>query len=505
MKKAAIIFLLIVSGFYANAQQRPNIIVFLVDDMGWQDCSVPFYTNITEWNKRYQTPNMQKLASEGMKFTNAYATPVCSPSRVSLMTGMNAAHHRVTSWTLEKDQSVDQPDSLLQPPQWNVNGMSPVAGVNNTVFATPLPLLLQQQGYYTIQVGKAHFGAMNTPAADAHNIGFNVSIAGHAAGGPGSYLGEKNYGNKKGTYTPPWGVPGLEAYHGSDTFLTEALTLEAIKAMKMPVLKKQPFFLYFAHYAVHVPLAADDRFYQKYIDAGLSIPEAQYASMIEGMDKSLGDIMHYLKENKLDKNTVLIFLSDNGGLSLAPPRGGKPHTQNLPLKAGKGSVYEGGIRVPMIVKWPGVAKTNSTAGQYVLIEDLFPTILQMAGVKKYHTVQSMDGKSFIPIINNPLLTDTSRTLVWHFPNKWIPEDGPGINFKSALRQGNWKLIYNMQSGKKELYNLKEDIGETNDLSNLYPAKVKKLSSLLGKRLKDWNALMPVFKAENKVVPYPGEM
>jgi arylsulfatase A-like enzyme len=206
-----LIFIILLLTEGANAQlynnsvkkKQPNIIVFIVDDMGWQDCSVPFYKQKTKWNTIYHTPNMGKLAAEGMKFTNAYATPVCSPSRVSLMTGMNAARHRVTNWTLEKNQSVDYPDSVLQPPDWNINGMSPVAGIEKTVYATPLPQLLKQADYYTIHCGKAHFGAIETPAADPLNIGFDINIAGHAAGSPGSFLGEENYGNKKNEYTPP--------------------------------------------------------------------------------------------------------------------------------------------------------------------------------------------------------------------------------------------------------------------------------------------------------------
>ena len=496
-----IIALLIVSN--SHAQVKPNIIVFLVDDMGWQDCSVPFWTKETDFNKRYHTPNMERLAKQGMKFTNAYASPVCSPTRVSLMTGMNAAHHKVTSWTLGKNQSVDHADSLLQPPVWNLNGMSPVDGINNTVYATPLPQLLQNEGYYTIHIGKAHFGARETPAANPKNIGFTYSIAGHAAGGPGSFLGEKNYGNKKGEHTWPWGVPGLEAYHGTDIFLTEALTLEALKAMEAPVQKQQPFFLYMAHYAVHVPLEADKRFFQKYIDGGLDSAEAKYASMIEGMDKSLGDIMNYLEEKKLDKNTVIIFMSDNGGFSL-PPRAGKPFTHNLPLKAGKGSVYEGGIREPMLVKWPGVVTPGSVANQYTIIEDFFPTIIEMAGIKKYHSVQSIDGKSFLPLLKNMKMKNSERALVWHFPNKWIPEDGPGVNYHSAIRQGDWKLIYNIKTGKKELYNLKTDIGERNNLAAKYPERVKLLAGLLSQKLKAVNASMPLIKATGKAVPWPNE-
>ncbi len=251
------------------AQRPPNIVLFIVDDMGWQDCSVPFWTTVTDYNKRYRTPNMERLAREGMKFTDAYATPVCSPSRISLMTGMNAARHRVTNWTLRKNASVDVKDSLLSPPEWNVNGLAPVPGIGKTVYADALPSLLRQSGYYTIHCGKAHFGAQETPAADPINIGFMVNIAGHAAGGPGSFLGTENYGNKGDTITPPWGVPGLQKYHGSKTFLTEALTQEALTALEKPIADDKPFFLYMSHYAVHVPLAADERFVEKYRAMGL--------------------------------------------------------------------------------------------------------------------------------------------------------------------------------------------------------------------------------------------
>jgi arylsulfatase A-like enzyme len=306
----------------------PNIIVFLVDDMGWQDTSLPFWDRETPFNQRYHTPNMERLAKEGMKFTQAYATPVCSPTRVSLMTGMNAARHRVTNWTLKKDmiQPMEKNHSSLDFPDWNVNGLSPIEGINQAVFATPLPLLLQEAGYYTIHSGKAHLGAIDTPGANPINLGFDVNIAGHAAGAPESYLGMESFGNgKEGKEI--WAVPGLEEYHKKDIFLTEALTLEAIKAMDTAIVSKKPFFLYMAHYAVHTPIMADNRFLQKYLDKGLDTIEAKYATMIEGMDKSLGDIMDFLAEKNLDKNTILLFMSDNGGLS-AVARGGEKHTHN---------------------------------------------------------------------------------------------------------------------------------------------------------------------------------
>ncbi|MCP4640125.1 MAG: sulfatase-like hydrolase/transferase, partial [bacterium] len=168
------------------AQSRPNIVFFFIDDMGWQDTSEPFHTEITELNRRYHTPNMERMADEGMKFTQAYACAVCSPSRVSLMTGLNAARHGVTNWTLRKNKSPDPKHETLDMPQWNVNGLSPVAGVERTVHARTFPMMLQEAGYRTIHVGKAHWGAAGTPGEDPKNLGFDVNIAGHAAGGPGS-------------------------------------------------------------------------------------------------------------------------------------------------------------------------------------------------------------------------------------------------------------------------------------------------------------------------------
>lgn len=501
MKKLLLFCSAIVLTLKMFAQEKPNIIVFIVDDMGWQDCSVPFYKEVTEFNRRYHTPNMERLAAQGMKFTNAYAAPVCSPSRVSLMSGMNAAHHRVTNWTLRKNQPVDVKDSLLQSPDWNINGLSPVKDVEHTVHVTPLPHLLQQAGYYTIHAGKAHFGAMETPAADPKNIGFMVNIAGHAAGGPGSFLAAKNFGNKYHEYTLPWGVPGLEKYHGSTTDLTEAITLEAINAMAQPVKDKKPFFLYMSHYAIHVPIEADNRFYAKYLAKGLDSIEAKYASMIEGMDKSLGDIMDYLDAKNISSNTVILFISDNGGFALSP-RAGKPFTQNLPLRAGKGSVYEGGIREPMLVRWPGVTKAGSVTEQPVIIEDFFPTILTMAGVKSYQTIQSVDGKEFISVLKYPAKKRAERAFIWHQPNKWLTNGGPGINYHSAIRLGDWKLVYNMKNGTKELYNLRSDIGEIVDVANRYPEKVKQLASKLSQQLRQWKAQMPVEKANGKNVVLP---
>lgn len=505
MKKLFMLMALLLPVLTAGAQQRPNIVVFMVDDMGWMDTSVPFGEKEMPLNRRYHTPNMERLAKEGMKFTNAYATPVCTPTRVSMLAGMNAAHHGVTNWTSPwKDTNSDNTDGELLPAPWNWNGLSPVEGVAGTVYATPFPQLLKEAGYMTIHVGKAHWASAGTPGASPYNLGFVVNIAGHVAGRPQSYLGEENYGNVPGQLFNIHAVPGMAEYFGSETHLSEALTLEALKTLEAPIRQKQPFYLNMSHYAVHDPYDPDRRYLQKYLDAGLGKTEAIYASMIEGMDKSLGDILDFVEKRGVAGNTIIVFMSDNGGLSLAPPREGEPHTQNLPLKAGKGSVHEGGIRVPLIVKWPGVVKPATLNENPVIIEDFFPTILEMANVSAPSPAQKVDGVSFVPLLKNPLKKAAARALVWHLPNKWTKQDGPGINYKSAIREGDWKLIYNMRHGQMELYNLRSDIGETTDLAAKHPKRVKDLATKLGRQLRRWNAPMPAFRSTGKPVPMPDE-
>ena len=481
----------------------PNIILFFVDDMGWQDTSVAFWNERTPYNDLYQTPNMERLAKEGMKFTQAYATAVCSPTRVSLMTGMNAARHRVTNWTLYKDklQPMETNHKTLLFPEWNVNGLSPVEGIDKAVYATPLPQLLKEAGYYTIHSGKAHLGAIGTPGEDPLKLGFEINIAGHAAGAPGSYLGTENFGNgQEGRKV--WAVPGLEKYHGKDIFLTEAITQEAKLAMDSALEKNKPFFLYMAHYAVHTPIMEDSRFVQKYYDKGLDSTEAKYAALVEGMDKSLGDIMDYLDNKKISDNTIILFMSDNGGLS-AVARGGEKHNHNKPLSSGKGSAHEGGIREPMMVKWPGKTTPNSVTEQQVIIEDFYPTILQMAGINDYHRVQQIDGISFVPVLagNN---TVGERPLFWHYPNEWGPS-GPGIGASSSTRVGDWKFIYYYKDGSMELFNIKEDIGETKNLVKEQPAKARELAKILSDYLRKVEAQIPSHKDTGEQIAFPDEV
>ena len=487
-------------------EPRPNIVLFFVDDMGWQDTSVPFWYKKTPYNERYRTPNMERLASEGIKFTQAYATAVCSPTRISLMTGMNAAAHRVTNWTLEKDsiKGMEKNHPTLEFPLWNVNGMSPVAGDSMAVHATPLPQVLNEAGYFTVHSGKAHFGAIGTPGENPLNLGFDVNIAGHAAGAPASYYGEDNYGNgKEGKEI--WAVPGLEEFHGKKIHLSEAITQKALKTLDSAITKQQPFFLYMAHYAVHTPIMGDNRFVQKYYEMEMDSTEAKYASMVEGMDKSLGDIMDYLEEKKITENTIVLFMSDNGGLS-AVARGGEKHTHNKPLNSGKGSVYEGGIREPMLVKWPGKVAPNTETDQQVIIEDFYPTILQMAGIETMETVQTIDGLSFVPhLIETEEKEMTSeRPLFWHYPNEWGPS-GPGIGASSAVRQGDWKFIYFHADRRMELFNLKEDIGETENILTESIGKAQELATILTNHLRQVKAQMPIDKSTGKQVEFPTEI
>ena len=508
MKKGLIFLFALFASIELWAQvNQPNIILFLVDDMGWQDCSLPFWDKPTKLNATYHTPNMEKLAAKGMMLTNAYSNAVCTPTRVSLMTGMNVARHGVTNWTnVNINTPTDFKDSLLQPAKWNYNGLTPERNytneLNHTVVATPLPQILKEAGYYTILAGKAHFASTDMPGASPINMGFDVNIGGSAAGHPGSFLASKNYRqNDKDT---SWAVRGLEKYIPEDLYLTEAITREAIHTLDNRNHSK-PFFLYLSHYAVHVPYDKDIRFYQKYIDAGLTDTEAKYAALVEGMDKSLGDVINYLEKNGLDKDTYILFTSDNGGLSLKGSRSGEPHTQNLPLKQGKGSLYEGGIRVPMIAAGPQI-KPGSVSKQYIISEDYFTTILQMANALPKTVKQVVDGKSFLPVLQGKQKSiDSQKTIIWHYPNNWTNVNVKGISWASAIRQGDWKLIYFHKQQILELYDLSKDIEELHDLSALEVAKTKTLANLLTQKLKERNASMPSWLSTGKTIAWPNEI
>lgn len=513
IKKTLTFSSLILAALTSNAQEvsHPNIILFLVDDMGWQDTSVPFYNNQqTALNQRFHTPNMERLAQMGVRFTEAYACAISSPTRCSLMSGMNASRHRVTNWTLEKDQKTDATSSTIALPDWNYNGIQPnnTAGlINHSTPITSLPQILKDNGYFTIHCGKAHFGARNTPGGDPATMGFDINIGGGPNGAPGSYLGTKNFG--EGTR---FAVHGLEKYHGQDIFLTEALTCEAIANIKRATEMGKPFYLYMSHYAVHSPYDDDKRFSNNYrgrydiqLNDTLNEKEARYAALVEGMDKSLGDLLDYLEENpETGENTIILFMSDNGGQGLNNVRQGRANRdQNYPARAGKGSAFMGGVHEPMIVYWPGITKGGTQNNQRIMIEDFFPTILDMAGINKYTTIQTIDGISFIDMIKSPELR-RERPIVWHFPNLWGETQNieEGYGAYSAILKDDYHLIYSWETGRNRLYNIQKDIAEQTDLSAQMPEKVQELSQLLTQYLKERKAQRPTLLSSGKPLPYP---
>ena len=532
----------------AFAAEKPNIVFFIVDDMGWVDSSVAYGEQVYPNNMRYNTPNMQRLASQGVMLTNAYACPVSTPTRTSLITGVNAAHSRITNWTSTvRDTPSDATGGAvamaqtgangdiggsLERPEWNINGMSPVEGVENTLYATPLPKLLRDAGYYTIHVGKAHWASAGTPGASPYNMGYNVNVSGNVAGMPRSYLSEENYGNTAEKWNM-LAVQNMTEYYGTGVHLTEALTREALKTLDFPIAQDIPFYLYFAHYATHTPIQRDPRFIQKYLDAGMDEGQARYASMVEGVDKSLGDLLDFLEAKGVAEETIIIFMTDNGGNAENRAKGGVRFMHNLPLRNGKGSVYEGGIRVPLMVKWSGKVAPNTRVNTPVICEDLFPTILGMAGVKNYDVVQEVDGKRLVNLVTkgsklaakaakrgeiadqkaaNAFVVpeevsgiDPERALIFHYPHQWKPYDLVDIDYLSAVRKGDWKLLYRMRTGALELYNLKSDIGEQNNVAAEHPEKVKELAAAISTKLREWNSPMPKLKADGKVIPLPDKL
>lgn len=482
----------------AEAPQQPNIILFMVDDMGWQDTSEPFWTERTPYNDLCSTPNMERLSRQGVKFTQAYACAVSSPSRTSLMTGMNAARHRVTNWTLNLNTTTDASDATLAFPSWNFNGLQPAEAspMSNGLNATPLAAILKGNNYYTIHTGKAHWGSKSTLGAEPKNLGFDVNIAGSEIGGPASYYAQDNFG------TGAFHIPGLENYYSQNIFLSEALTLETKKALDARP-KEKPFYLYMSHYAVHVPIQIDSRFKNNPKYAGMSGSELAYLTMVEGMDKSLGDLMDWVETNNLTQNTVVIFMSDNGGHNSIGniTKNSISYAHNYPCRGAKGSVYEGGVREPMIVKWPGVTTSDTSTDKPVIIEDFFPTILEMAGVKNYQTVQTLDGVSFVPVLKNEVVPE--RDIYWHFPNKW-GEVSDGCEAFSSIRSGDYKLIYRWGNSAFELYNIKNDIGEKTNLIATEKAKAIELSKKLADYLRSVNAQRPTIKSTNTLVVWPDE-
>ena len=521
--------------------ERPNIVLFLIDDLGWLDTSVAFGEEVYPFNLRHDTPNIAALAEQGATMTSAYVSPVSTPTRTSIMSGMNAAHTRITNYTsVNKDWNPDANDTpsaqekdILQRTDWNINGVTPFdEPLDKSVQITPYPQILKDNGYYTIHVGKGHWAPNGTPAANPLNMGFCVNVAGQVAGKPRSYYGEENYGNTEDKWNF-FSVQNLTEYYGTPTHLTEALTLEAIKTLDYPIDKGIPFYLNFCHHAVHTPIHRDPRFFQKYVDRGMDEGQARFASMCEGMDKSLGDLMAYLKERDVLDNTIIVFMSDNGGNSENLSKGGERHTQNSPLREGKASCYEAGIRVPMVVYWKGKVAAGTRINTPVVAEDLYPTVLEMAGVDSYQSVQQIDGQSIVRLLTDGsaavrkamdegVITsqqqandfqisedisgiDPQREVLAHYPHQWKSYQLRDIDYMSSLRKGDWKIVYRHREQTLELYNIGEDITERNDLSKSHPEILRQMADALTAKLEGYDVLMPTFRATGGRVPMPNEL
>jgi len=485
---------------------RPNIILFLVDDMGWQDTSVQFGPERTFWNDHYRTPNMQRLADRGVKFTNAYAaSPVGSPPRCAILTGQNPARTGITDGVGHGRSENQQ----LRSPEWTSQGLQPGDG-NIT-----LPTVLSDAGYLTAHVGKAHFGSGE--GAEPMTLGFDINIG-------GSHVGSPRGQGRQGAYFAPFPEdvhPGLEDYPAG-TYITEALTQEALKVIDSAIEQEMPLFLHLAHYAVHTPLArqGDPRFLPNYPD-DLSPVERDYAAIVESMDASLGAVLDHLEETGIADNTIIIFFSDNGGLSnhSRATTGGNSsdvwelNWHNAPAFSGKGSGYDGGLRVPMIVAWAGGERRSEfdvmpgvSVPFPIHADDLFPSILSIAAIDNPLPEAQRDGIVFSDYFSTKQeLRPTG--MFWHYPHQWYnarqATREAGIRPFSAVRHGMLKLVcfYSVDGVEIELYSLGLDTGERQNLvsESEYADELQLLAGLLLDWLERTDAALPIDKATGETV------
>jgi len=449
--------------------RKPNFVFFLIDDMGWTDLGCYGSTF-------YETPNIDRLAAQGMRFTNAYAAcPVCSPTRASIMTGKYPARLGITQW---------------------------IGGPNEpTPYQHYMPLeevtvaeALKDAGYATGFVGKWHLSTRDDDRRQYYpdRQGFDVNIGGDWSGAPPTYFYPYEKRNRKLETMPPDGKKG--------EYLTDRLTDEAVKFLQAK--KDKPFLLYLAHYAVHTPLESKKELADKYEAKAKDLPErtgphskdvygryktrmvqdhAVYAGMVQSVDESVGRVLDKLEQLGLDDNTIVFFMSDNGGLSTVGREG---PTCNLPLRAGKGWLYEGGIREPMLIKWPGTVAPGQVCNEPVTSTDFYPTMLEMVELP-LRPKQHVDGVSLVPLLRQKG-TLRRDAIYWHYPHY----HGSGNRPSGAVRAGDYKLIEWYEDSRVELYNLKNDIGEQDDLAAKMPKKTAELCRMLHAWRGQMNARMP---------------
>jgi arylsulfatase A len=438
------------------AARQPNVIFFLIDDLGWTDLSCM-------GSKLYETPHLDRLASQGMKLTHAYsACTVCSPTRAAVLTGKYPARLHITDWIAGHVR----PHAKLKVPDW-----TKYLPLEETTLAE----LLKDAGYATASVGKWHLGG---PEYEPTRQGFDVNIGGTQAGSPPGYFG-------------PAKLPGIELSQGES--LTERLTTEAVKFIEAN--RERPFFVYFPHYTVHTPLQAKPEVVEKYRaklerlrvegyddqtrprDFQQQHPQNHpvYAAMIESMDDSVGAVMKALDDLKLADDTIIVFTGDNGGLMIA--------TDNRPARVGKGSAYEGGVRVPLLVRYPKAIAAGSTSDAAVMSIDYLPTLLELCGLPA--AKHPIDGVSFASVLkqSGPL---ARQELFWHYPH-YHPG---GATPYGAIRQGDWRLVEFYEDNRVELYNLREDEGERTDLVMKDPSRTDALRQRLHAWRSEVGAQMP---------------
>lgn len=433
------------------AEAKPNIVLILADDLGWSDLGC-YGADL------HKTPHLDRLAQQGVRFTNAYAMSVCSPSRAALLTGKHAARLHITTWA---------EGALSGPKKRKLLEAGSLHDLPHT--ETTLAKRLHDAGYLTALVGKWHLGdAVHYP--ETH--GFDVNIGGTQWGAPQTFFWPYS---GSGRFGPEFRfVPHLE-FGKRGEYLTDRLTDEALHVMDRA--GDQPFFLYLAHYAPHTPMEAkadDVRHFETKLRPGQHHQNAVYAAMVKSLDDSLGRVLDHLKARGLERNTIVIFTSDNGGYIGFEKGQTVPVTNNAPLRSGKGTLYEGGIRVPLVVRWPGVTPAAAECPEPVILMDLFHTLTAPASGKP--TDKPADGLDLKPLLQNPDHSLNREALYFHYPHYYATTTPV-----SAVHSRDWKLLEYLEDGRNELYNLKDDPGEQTDLAHRMPDKA---ASLL-KELHNW--------------------